>query len=80
MCQKKIVEVKWIDAIGDGGWCSFDYHSNRNMMIHSAGFLVHEDNETITVSSSISGAGHCDNPMRIPRVCIVEYYEIEFIK
>ena len=78
MCQKKIVEVKWWDAIGDGGWCSYDYHSNRNMIIHTVGFLVCEDKDSITVSAHISGLESCDNPMRISRVAIVEYYEIEF--
>ena len=78
MCQKKKVEVKWWDAIGDGGWCPFDFHSNKNMVIHTFGFLVVEDDDSITVSGHLSGLGSCDNPMRIPRINIIEYYEIEF--
>jgi len=76
----KIVEIKWIDAIGDGGWCPYDCHGNKNMVIHSIGWLVSEDEQSVTVSCHLSGLGNCDNPMRIPRVAILEYYEIEFVK
>lgn len=74
----KIVEIKWIDAIGDGGWCDLDNHSNKNMMIHTMGFLVDEDKDSVTVSAHLSGLGHCDNPMRIPKLAILERYEIKF--
>ncbi len=73
----KIVEVKWLDAIGDGCWCSYTHHEDLANEIHTIGFLVSENDDSITVSAHLSGLDTCDNPMRIPRVSIVEYYEIE---
>ena len=76
----KIVEVKWLDSIGDGAWISYTSHEGLDNEIHTIGFLVSENDDSITISAHLSGLNTCDNPMRIPRISIIEYYEIKFKK
>lgn len=74
----KIVYIEWIDSISQSGW----RHDTApgDMMIKSAGILIKETKEFITISTSSAGAGSFESPLSIPKCAISERKTIKVLK
>lgn len=74
----KVVNVEWVDSIGISGWRSLksivDDSPYEDLLHESVGFLVHEDEHSITLtcsrSADKSSLGQVDSAIRIPKVSI----------
>lgn len=76
---KPIVDILWVDSFGMGVWSDFDSLGDISLECRTVGFLVAEDEISITVSPSLNCTGQCDSPIRIPNVAIKSREEITFI-
>jgi cell wall assembly regulator SMI1 len=68
-----VVEVHWVDSITYGGWRDEDM-TREDMetplpKIVTAGYLVHDGKEAVTISHSVGNNNVCDI-IRIPKVAI----------
>jgi hypothetical protein len=72
MDKKPIVEVTWIDSVGQGGWHTLEeigkFTINVNM--NSVGYLTRNDEEMVVVSANI-GEWNYGNSTLIPKRCII---------
>lgn len=70
--QYPLVEVRWIDAVEMAGeWVEHAKVRNRPMASRSAGYLVAESDEAITVCSLVN-RNHVAQGTTIPRPWITE--------
>lgn len=76
-CDYPLVWIDWLDSTGGGGWRSIEGLGRAMLECRSVGFLVHEDDESVTVSASLASLGNADEPIRIPKVSITGRWEIE---
>ena len=82
MSEPQPVYVKWVDSTAKIGW--YDAENLKGLCLEciTLGFLVYEDDDLITVSSSISYAeggkpNSVSDPMSIPRVAIRDMWYID---
>jgi len=67
----KIIHIEWEDAKATYGWHSTDEIVKRTFPVTTVGILIHEDAESITVSTSYARAtGDWADPITIPKRCI----------
>ncbi len=84
--DRRPVYVEWVDSTAIIGWLSPRALAREavGLRCETFGFLVHEDEEAITVSSSISltpdgkGINSSSDPMTIPRCAIRVLHHIVF--
>ena len=76
---RPIVDILWVDSFGMGVWCSVDALGDITLECRTVGFLVAEDEISITVAPSLNCTGDCDSPIRIPKVAIKSREEITFV-
>lgn len=74
--QLKLLEVDWLDAASRDTWTDIQYLRDRkdlpeSMRIRSLGYLVSEDDESITLAGSISASLDAACSMQILKRCIV---------
>lgn len=67
--KHKIAEITWVDSCGAHGWSDKARAANESMTIRSIGFVVHDDKESITISTSTNPSS-CHSPVTIPRIAI----------
>lgn len=68
----KAVKITWVDSCHSFGWQKPERQSKEQMKQHSVGFIVHEDKETLTLSSCVQETGdNCRCPVTIPKVAIL---------
>lgn len=70
-----IIHLKWLDAAHcDGtGWKSLEDYVPTGIVCETVGFLIHEDEETITLATSIDiEGGNFASEFLVPKVCIKE--------
>lgn len=85
--DRRPVYVEWVDSMAISGWFSPRIVAEEagGLRCETLGFLVHEDEESVTVSSSVSltpkgdGINSSSDPMSIPRCAIrvlryIEWY------
>ena len=72
------VQIRWMDACNEAGWRQFNrskYEPPR-AYVTTMGFVVHEDEDRVTVAQSIADCGEGDvsvgEVLSIPLVCIVD--------
>lgn len=72
----KVISVDWIDSSSNGGWMPMkDRAYPLNLKCSTIGYLIHEDRESVRVSSSIAfdndeAADSFNAAITIPRVAI----------
>lgn len=72
----KPVLIHWDDSISRHGWVHHDdVPSLGSTLIKTLGYLVHEHEDSVIVSPSIS-ENYVDSPIRIPRNAIINMWEI----
>lgn len=78
-----VVEIYWVDSYTSIGWFSYEEGESPNPFtvdgakkeIRSIGFLLHEDDDTITISTSMSQSHAYISPLSIPKVAVTRYYQ-----
>ena len=75
--KDNIAMITWTDARTTSGWQP-GFVPTKEFTVITAGFVVHEDPENITVAQSIDPNGAYNNTITIPKsvVMAVEYYPI----
>jgi len=66
----KKIYIEWIDSAGYSGWvddCDFS-----PLLIKSFGFLLNEDDTSITIASHVAENDTYYAPMTIPKVAIIK--------
>ena len=81
-----VVYVRWVDSTSRTGWQYLpDFRRDRRdaLLCVTIGFLVREDEETISVSATLAfhdgpgvEADGVHGPMTIPRCAILDMWEI----
>lgn len=79
----KLYYIEWIDSTTHSGWRNIDSIGNEELTCKSIGWIVNENDESITLSSSVDSLidekiQHCVDAMTIPRIAIVLMQEIIF--
>lgn len=82
--MSKMVKVEWLDSVGRTGWRNrqviLDDSPYEDLLHESVGFLVHEDEHSITLTHSRSAAKSAldsvDDVIRIPKVAITKRREV----
>lgn len=82
MTEPRPVYVKWVDSTAEMGWFGLGKLKGMCLECVTLGFLVYEDDDLITISSSISYAeggkpNSVSDPMSIPRVAIRDMWYID---
>lgn len=73
------VLVKWVDiASYDGAWMDLEEaKAFKPLVVETCGWVVVDNNEYITVVSSLSGEGEVTGSVNsIPKGCVVEIREL----
>lgn len=74
----KIEWIRWLDSDRGGGWQSPEDIS-RCLDIESIGYLVGEDECSVTLTTSVDQAnGNVIDPITIPKCAITDRQEIVF--
>lgn len=77
----KIIYLEWIDAKSTYGWHPVDDLSKEPFLVVTAGLLVCEDAEFITVSTSYATVpSDWADPITIPKRCITKRKTLMVIK
>jgi len=66
----KLVIVEWIDSCVEYGWTAISEVDNKASKCVSAGLLVKESPDAITMTTSRSDYHRVSEPITIPRCCI----------
>ena len=74
-----VKSIVWHDAQGDGGWTYLD-DLPEPTLVSSIGYVLRETEDYTTITASITEARDkrliADNPISIPRKCIVSISDI----
>lgn len=76
MKKLRVVEVEWVDSGAGGGWQFIANIDRQSLKCITVGFLLFDDDESISVASSIGldsagMANQAEGPITIPKVAIV---------
>ena len=71
----EIVDIVWVDSCSYEGWVSKDTFVDLDVKCRTLGFVVAEDDNSITIAASLSFAGNSNSPIRIPK-CAIKSHEI----
>lgn len=76
---KRLVMLWWDDSFGGGSWISKEDQENRVVKCLTAGFLIGETDEHITVTCSMTegGEGEYLGPITIPKSCITRREDLK---
>lgn len=67
--EYKKIELVWIDSKGGGDWEFFEDLVSKAAIVKTIGYLISEDEESITIAHSIA-KNQCCGRITIPKVCI----------
>lgn len=73
--------VEWIDSASHSTWRNVEDSKVNRLSIYTIAFVVHEDDESITMSHSIHEVEDGDNvmdPVTIPKAAILSRYKVTF--
>lgn len=70
--------VKWFDSAAPKGWVWENEIDASVVVVESVGWIINEDDESITLSSHRTNHGQSHSPMTIPKVAIAEIKDTEF--
>jgi len=76
----KIIYLEWIDAKSTYGWHPISELSKEPFLVVTAGLLVCEDAEFITVSTSYAPNADWADPITIPKRCITKRKTLMVLK
>lgn len=66
-----ILWVEWVDAVSCAGWTDIEDYQGRNLdLCESVGFLVHEDEQSLTLAAARS-AEQVNATIAIPKACVL---------
>lgn len=69
--------IKWVDSAAPNGWV-FDNELDFSVVIvESLGWVINEDDHSITLSSHKTNHGQSHAPMTIPKVAITEIKDLK---
>ena len=70
----KIYRIDWLDSCHGSGWVKVEnYQPSETLMVSSIGYLIHEDEVSITIVSSYTHAtGEIHTAQEIPKCAIVK--------
>ncbi len=74
MKNLRVVKITWLDSATDPGWRN-PLGGCGHVKIQSVGILVGKNKDGVTISSSLSSAGHYMDQLSIPRTCIKKMKE-----
>ena len=77
-----IIEVEWLDSAGGHNWRNIetdlaDPDKYKAMHCRSAGYLIHEDEDTITMGNSLGGTRTVDCTVTILKMCVTTRRELD---
>lgn len=77
--KRRAVFVRWIDSCGSGGWRAVEpMYQMHASTVDSVGYVLREDEEEIVIAQSLDPDNDSvDNCLTIPRVGIVDIWEID---
>lgn len=68
--KRKAVYLEWLDSASAPSW-NYKDEMQKPQTIVSVGWVVSEDDQAITITTSESSTGHaCHSPLSIPKVAI----------
>lgn len=71
------IEIHWLDSTYSSGWVDMS-GGLAQLEITTIGYLVNEDDESYTVTSSLMASGDCCfSPIRIPKVAVTGVWDIK---
>lgn len=73
--KERIIDVRWVDSGTGGGWQFLTHLDAAPCECRTVGFLLHENKDSITVSSSLSFGtdgkpNQAADPITIPKVAV----------
>ena len=68
--------IEWIDSSTSGGWLHEERARASDLRCWSIGFLVCDDDESVTVAGSCAAQGALLDPITIPKVAITDMREV----
>ena len=71
------LSITWVDSTSRGGWMAPSDFNKIPTEIRTVGFLLSEDEETITLTNSV-GAECILDPLTIPKVAVVGRIQFVF--
>lgn len=76
--MRPYVTVEWVDSARHDGWVD-RMQESEDLVVHSIGLLVHEDDSTITITSSLT-SNEAFAPLTIPKVAarLIRYHSHEY--
>lgn len=72
------ITIEWVDSARHDGWVDRQ-HESSDLVVHSIGLLVHEDDTTVTITTSLT-SNEAFAPLTIPKVAIrmLRYHTHEY--
>jgi hypothetical protein len=69
----RVVYLEWLDSESDHGWHETARVQEKRVLlaVRSVGFLICEDGESVTITTSVS-PHEVNDPLTIPKVAIVK--------
>lgn len=64
--------VDWRDAAGSSGWQWIGDHKAKHYDVHSIGYLLHEDDEYVTLCMSLTSEFQSGDRLQIPQAWITK--------
>ena len=81
MTKPKLVYVQWVDSCCGSGWQTLERIRAACTKCITVGFLVHEDDECISVATTLGyhegEPNQTADAITIPRVAIVAWWDLE---
>ena len=65
-----VVEVEWVDSVGNGAWENREDWTLPRMIIKSVGYLFKDLPNEVVLAQSMSALDKLDNQINIPRGAI----------
>lgn len=67
----KIVQVDWLDTMGDLGWKSSKHKLDpKDMLQHSIGYLLENSKQQVVICQSYGEIDNCAERLQIPKCAV----------
>ena len=71
-----MIYIEWIDSSSVDGWVFTEDFEPKLQTVESVGFIVHENEEMITISSH-RAPNLVHSPFTIPKIAIIRRYSLQ---
>ena len=73
--MNKLLYIEWVDSCASHGWTD---ELPSTSLIQTAGWLLRETADSMTISASVSDVGMFDSPITIPKFAMRLVEEMEW--